>query len=175
MLKFDDNSNESYDCFKSDLLILESEIKYNLDRNLPFVIMGDWNADLSREKRFDKLFKEFILKKNLQISDFLDSKYTGFTYRNGSYRATLDHIVWSQSESSFEILDSSIENIAENLSDHLPVTVRIKINSKLEEKELEHNFYHRVNWESKEFIQFFNQFSDQYFEDFNRILENETT
>ena len=73
-LKFDDNSSESLENFQSNLLMLESEIKNNVEKKQPFVIMGDWNADLERGRRFDVIYKDFVNNNDLIISDDLDRK-----------------------------------------------------------------------------------------------------
>ena len=95
-LKFDDNSKESLDEFKSSIIILESEIKNCIDRDLPFIVMGDWNADLNRDRRFDEIFRQFIVKNNLYVSDDFDINNVGYTYKNSDYKASLDHIVWGK-------------------------------------------------------------------------------
>lgn len=47
-LKFDDNSTESFAEFRSNILMLESEIKNNREKGTSFILLGDWNADLKR-------------------------------------------------------------------------------------------------------------------------------
>ncbi|CAF1102023.1 unnamed protein product [Brachionus calyciflorus] len=105
-LKSDDNSSESLEYFQSNLLMLESEIKNNIEKKQPFIIMGDWNAD---------------------IKDYLDSKNVGYTYRNGGYKALIDHIVWFKNESDFKMVDVMICNNNDNSSDDLPITIIVNV------------------------------------------------
>ena len=61
-LGFDDSKNRqnSYQSFLNNLSIFEGEITMNLATETAFVIVGDFNADLHKYRRFDKHFSNFL-------------------------------------------------------------------------------------------------------------------
>ncbi|CAF0922180.1 unnamed protein product, partial [Brachionus calyciflorus] len=93
--------------------------------------------------------------KSLQIYGDLDSQKVGYTYRNGDYKALIDHIVWHKNESDFKMVEVKIFNGNINSSDHLPITIKIDVdlgvkdesNQNLEKMipEMEHYFTKEPN------------------------------
>jgi hypothetical protein len=64
------------------------------------IIIGDLNADLKRNKRFDVYLNNFIFNNSLVlISPSLNINQ--YSYKKGDYTATLDHCI----SSNFEIVD----------------------------------------------------------------------
>ncbi|RMZ94546.1 hypothetical protein BpHYR1_046129, partial [Brachionus plicatilis] len=120
---------ESFSEFNTNLIILESELKSNRDKKQPFIILGDWNADVQRGKRFDLSFKNFITRNDLILSDNVTNSDCSFTYRNGTYNAWLDHAVWCSKNSKFINSECLVLNEIDNPSDHLPICLKFKVNS----------------------------------------------
>jgi len=61
---FDDGSFEKYSLFLSGLSVLEAEIKSNSDDDI--AIIGDFNADFHRGKRFDIALRKFVNDSGVQ-------------------------------------------------------------------------------------------------------------
>ncbi|CAF1122752.1 unnamed protein product, partial [Brachionus calyciflorus] len=147
-LKFDDNSSESLENFQSNLLMLESEIKNNVEKNQPFVIMGDWNADLERGRRFDIIFKDFVNNTDLIISDDLDSQ---------------------------KMVDVKICNDNNNSSDHLPITIKVfdDLGVKDESNQLIKKF-HSFDWNCSAFIDKYNENLEKMIPEMEHYFTNES-
>ena len=80
-LPFDNGKKESLALFKSNLSLLESQVK--LDGSDESIILGDFNADLTRGNRFDKLLVKFVEKNLLVDSLDVNSQNVNHTYRKG--------------------------------------------------------------------------------------------
>ncbi|CAF0751913.1 unnamed protein product [Brachionus calyciflorus] len=110
--------------------MLESEIKNNIEKKQPFIIMGDWNANIKRGRRFDIIFKDFVNKNKLTISDDLDLK-----------------------NSDFKMVDVLICNNNDISSDHLPIAIKVDIDLGVKnEIEQEIKKFHRFDWRNNSFI-----------------------
>ena len=59
-LPYDDNKQNSYAQYSSILLCLGELVKDFISENFSVIIGGDFNADISRGKRFDVLLQQFI-------------------------------------------------------------------------------------------------------------------
>ena len=55
-LPFNDNTNGSLALFQSSLSLISSQ----LNPTQPYIVLGDFNADTSQDRRFDNLLKDFI-------------------------------------------------------------------------------------------------------------------
>ena len=51
---------EAFNSFRGNLELLETELKSNRREQIECYLMGDFNADQTRGKRFDKYFVEFL-------------------------------------------------------------------------------------------------------------------
>ncbi|RNA14024.1 hypothetical protein BpHYR1_015398 [Brachionus plicatilis] len=160
-LKFDDNSTKSFAEFRSNILMLESELKNNREKGTSFILLGDWNADLKRGKRFDKILKNFVENNNLEISDNYDQNQIGYTYRNGNYKAQLDHMMWSKTSNTLSFSSFKVINDLDNFSDHLPISADVKINCKETPKYSENKNFYRFSWENLDFVEKYNKFLDE--------------
>ncbi|CAF0708279.1 unnamed protein product [Brachionus calyciflorus] len=134
-LKFGDNSSESLENFQINLLILESEIKNNVEKKQLF---------------------DFVNNKDLIISDELDS--VGFTYRNRDYKALIEHIVWGKNESDFKMVKLKICNGNNNSTDHLPITIKVDVDLGVKEESNQVIWkFHRFDWNFSGFIEKYNE------------------
>ena len=124
---FDDQTPEKLALLHSTLSILASEV-LNAENDL--FIIGDFNADFNRNKRFDKLFDKFISEHNVKnVADLFD-KSDVTTYHKGTYSATLDHICCNESALD-KVFFFDVLHDASDTSDHQAVScsVRSKVSS----------------------------------------------
>ena len=141
-LPFDDSSKERFSLFKSNLSLLESQFKIHQQDDV--VIVGDWNADSNRNKRFDKEFVQFIVRNDLIDTINEQQQELNFTYEKGEYQAKLDHIVIKK-ENRLKLISSCIINDELDTSDHMPINVKLycpisTIKTRHEEKNISHKF-----------------------------------
>ena len=174
-LHFDDNSSQSFIALKSILLQLESEINEREKANENFVLMGDWNCDQLRGRRFDNYFLNFAKRNGLIICDdhARVASSRKYTYKNGSNKANIDHFLISDKFFKENSVDCSILESSSNCSDHNPIKLvvsRLGYESMLNENvvELEEkSSFHRFKWNEAEFVKAYNKNLRQNFESYN--------
>ena len=89
-LPFDNHSSLSFSVFTSSLQIIKELFNFYSLKNHSVFVFGDFNADLTRNNRFDVVFNNFLLNNSFHcISPSFDANE--FTYHNGKYQAKLDH------------------------------------------------------------------------------------
>ncbi len=115
-------------CKKSSLLCLGP---YDPNDDL-MAIMGDFNCDMDRNNRFDAIFKSFVFNNNFFNSlNYFDQEIS-YSYKNGDYKSTIDHILCnhalSQKVTNGQIMDENCNN-----SDHNPVYLSIELNLPINE------------------------------------------
>jgi endonuclease/exonuclease/phosphatase family metal-dependent hydrolase len=124
-MPFDDSKKklESKSNFELSVCLISSIINIAETNSLPFFIIGDFNADLKRDRPFDKTLKKFILDYDLEsiIENFVQK--TTFTYyhynNNVKHTHNLDHILTSKvNTNSIKTRNCTILDIAANMSDH---------------------------------------------------------
>jgi hypothetical protein len=89
-------------------------------------VMGDFNCDLNRSKRFDKLLKKFLNQNNLVDGISLFNHNENHTYEKGDYRSVIDHIICNQCLLS-KISKCAILADDLNTSDHRPVAAEFEL------------------------------------------------
>ena len=148
-LPFDNKTKESLCLFKSNLSLIESQIK--LDKDEEIIILGDFNADLKRGNRFDKILVKFVERNFLMDSLDFNSQSVNYTYRKGDYVAKLDHIFIKESAKSSLKYSHICDDIEK--SDHYPVVASFKYDHAKPEsaQNSEQNLFHKFNWNNKEF------------------------
>ncbi len=119
---YDDNTITKYAHSQSNLSMISSLIK---ERSGPVIIMGDFNSDTNRQKRFDNDFKKFIVDNKLSKTHDLYNN-NDHTYRNGSYTSQIDHILLNDIAKKIA-QSSNIINSYMDLSDHKPVDLLIRV------------------------------------------------
>ena len=111
---FDDGSIMKYSILQSNLSMLSAEPRDLSGEDV--MIMGDFNADFSRGKRFDKTFSNFMSEHNFtKIVDLTGVQAP--TYRNKNCCAVIDHI-FSNSSLIPRISDFCVLQDALDVSDH---------------------------------------------------------
>jgi hypothetical protein len=126
-LPFDNGTQLNLSEFNSCLQVAYELLKFFKNINQTAVIIGDFNADLLRNKRFDVIFDNFIKNNNLLLLSF-SRDHNLFSYMNGDYRAKLDHCLTSSDSNTFTITESEYLDDDINLSDHKPVLIKLKWN-----------------------------------------------
>jgi hypothetical protein len=165
---YDDGTVEKLGFFHSTIAMLESDVKEFSGNSI--LIMGDFNSDLNRNKRFDSLLRKFIKRSGLSVMSQVFSKDKIPTYKKGDYRATLDHILGNEVImkyiTNFEVISES-----ENLSDHQPVSCCFDSNMISNNSESGLNFrveekrFYRFPWSNLSFL-------DLYINDVDKNCEN---
>jgi len=137
-----ENSRATFELTLSRILAL---IEHHKEKNIPIILMGDFNADFNRNKRFDEILKKFIKENNMIILDHINKEHnppptfsTAISINKNTnsqqqFHFNLDHFIL-YSKSSLEILkDSKFEVLdnASNTSDHRAInySFQIEINS----------------------------------------------
>jgi hypothetical protein len=126
-LPFDNGTQLNLSEFNSCLQVAVELLKFFNNINQTTIIIGDLNADLLRNKRFDIIFDNFIKNNNLLLMSFSRDPDL-FSYMNGDYRAKLDHCLTSSNINTFKIIKSEYIDDDINLSDHKPLLINIKWN-----------------------------------------------
>jgi hypothetical protein len=122
-LPFDDKSKERLCLFRSNISLIEAQLKLN--KSGEAIVMGDFNSDLNRGNRFDKLLN--IFTKKLKLCDITDSPDLDHTYKKGDYSAKIDHIFvkcYSSMETKGKVIFDSLDT-----SDHRMVQGIIQFKS----------------------------------------------
>ena len=161
-LGFDDSKNRqnSNQSFLNNLSILEGEISMNLATETAFVIVGDFNADLHRNRRFDKHLCNFLNNNSLVACENLfKSDDLNYTYKKGKNFAYIDHAICLKTAKF--ITGYGVLYDPDNVSDHQPIKIEIEYN-KINETStdsipiLKKTKIHKFNW-TKEFCDLFNK------------------
>ena len=121
-MPFDDGSFERYSALQSNLSLIGADIEDRNDTNV--LVIGDFNADLKRGKRFDIALSNFIFNNNLIDSFDIFPQKSSFTYSNGSYRSRIDHILVNL-KATENLLCSAIYTPPSGVSDHNAVSCSI--------------------------------------------------
>ncbi|RNA25524.1 RNA-directed DNA polymerase from mobile element jockey-like [Brachionus plicatilis] len=152
-IPYDNMKKLRYCNFKSIISSMENILDDCSDEN--FLLVGDWNCDRLRGKRFDKLFNNFIM--NNQLADCADKFKPSieFTYKNGDYRATLDHILVRKNDlvsvSKFDVLHD-----LSNLSDHQPISCEFNIRESSQKNDSSTTKkFHLFDWQNPLFVESF--------------------
>ena len=156
---FDDGSLEKLSLLYSSLSLLKADL---LDvSHQDILILGDFNADFSRNKRFDKIFLNFLNENSLFDTACLFNVDKVPTYFKGSYTATLDHVCTNLSALQ-KVEDFLVYNDALCTSDHRAIRCSIKkisldqINerTKLDAVQFQQDrFLHKFPWKNRLFCE----------------------
>jgi hypothetical protein len=99
-MPFDDPNNriDSLNNFETTLSILRSLIERFSYNDIPTISLGDFNSDIFRNKRFDKLLFDFILNNNLLNLSQLFTQKIDHTFPNELFltnnpKFNLDHVL----------------------------------------------------------------------------------
>ena len=129
-MQYNDGSTEAFQSHMQDVIQLDSII--SIYDNRPTMVMGDVNADLSRNKKFDKILQKLVKDKKLtvlELEKLRESEQPIITYRgdNGS-NSWIDHILCNDRILD-QIHDCKIEEHSMNTSDHSAVTCSLVIDT----------------------------------------------
>jgi hypothetical protein len=132
-MPFDDSKKklESKSNYELSLCLISSIINIAETNNVPFFVIGDFNADLKRDRPFDKILKKFMHDYDLEsiIENFVQK--TNFTYyhynNNVKHTHNLDHIFTSKvNTNNIKIRECTIQDDAANMSDHNAVSLLLE-------------------------------------------------
>jgi hypothetical protein len=146
-LPFDDSKNKdnSKAIFELTLSRILALIEHHKDKNIPIILMGDFNADFHRNNRFDGILKKFIKDNDMIILDHISEDEIPHTYttarvlnkrlnRTKRFHYNLDHFIL-YSKRSLEILKDSkfmfFDDVA-NTSDHQAINFSFQLETSLD-------------------------------------------
>ena len=118
-LPFDDNSYDRLANIQSNISLLETFLAQH--ENEQVFILGVFNCDTKRNKRFDKIFNNFILKNNLFDCISLFELQFNFTYNLLNYYLIIDHVLIDKT-AILSVSECKIVVHPFNTSDHNPIT-----------------------------------------------------
>ena len=125
-LGYDDSRNRasSFSAFQNNLTLLASEIEFLNAKESQFLLVGDFNADLKRKRRFDKYLSSYLHENKLiACEDLFEKGDLNYTYKKGKNKAYIDHAICAANNNQF-ITGYGVLNDPENASDHLPLKIQ---------------------------------------------------
>jgi hypothetical protein len=158
-LPYDNKGTINFANFENSLSLIEQLIcDYRISRtaNEHLSIIGDFNADTKRGKRFDKLLNNLIINNKLIDGIMNFEQTTNFTYQKGDYKSIIDHILYCE-ELSMDVNSCFIyDNSTLNFSDHKPIVLEINVKEKESNcnsvpEHPKRTYFHRFNWKNEEF------------------------
>ena len=171
-----DSHNNNFD--DSELLRTLQDIQFLLDtygEGCEVVLMGDLNADLSRNTLFVQIVKNFLLENNLITAwSNVGCDFTYYQERVVRGRTVISHSVIDhfcvKSDSIGKYSDIMPLHIAANLSNHAPIYLKIQCDVTFREpintKSNSHTV-HKPQWERASQID-----KDNYIRDLSSLLRN---
>ena len=175
-LGYDDTRNRtgSFSAFQNNLTLLASEMDLSKVKEESCIVIGDFNADLNRNKRFDKYLNNYLRENGLVACENLfEQSELNYTYKKGKTTAYIDHALCVADDNHF-VTGYGILNDPENASDHFPIKIQTEFTTHeaapknlIQNKKKKHNF----KW-SKEFKDLFNKYLR---ESLNKVNPDEFT
>ncbi|RMZ94723.1 RNA-directed DNA polymerase from mobile element jockey-like, partial [Brachionus plicatilis] len=136
-----------YDIATLENLILNSDSK---DKEL--LIIGDFNSDPIRSKKFDLQLIDLMVDQNLEALDLKFKQNVDYTFHNVKNRSLIDHVI-AKKTNCLKIDEVKIIEPCElNLSDHLPIRTKMRIpknllkNLNILEKEYPKSKIPKIKW-----------------------------
>jgi hypothetical protein len=116
------------------------------------LLMGDFNSDLERGRRFDIMLKAFIHEMKLTCLEY-DFHDIHFIYTNNHYKSHIDHVIGNEKVRINTIKCYIFDDLI-NLSDHNPIHTIIQMNGfRLNEvKNVDEKIFYKFPWSSSEFV-----------------------
>ena len=189
-MPFDDNKTLSRSEYELNISIISS-ILYNFDIiGISVFIVGDFNADIYRQKTFDSIFSKFISSNNLINFSSLFLLEVNHTYKkrcdinntknkqisNGFYHARLDHILFKKNTNQIDIIQCNVLDDIINMSDHraLRCEFKVMVNNNLRPVEFQESVSENVDFSNHEISEFFKNRIDKYSNGlFNEFFNND--
>ena len=126
-LTYNNNTNTNQSIYDSQLSNISTLIEEFKHKNEEFIITGDFNGDVVRNKnKFDKTLSSFINKNNLKSCYESSQKVKAFTYSNSICNSLIDYIMIDK-KSLIGCKQCFIEYDNENTSDHNSINAILNI------------------------------------------------
>ena len=127
------NSKATFEITLSRILAL---IERHKEKNIPIILMGDFNSDIHRNNRFDVILKNFITDNNMILLDHINNNHITHTFTTAKINNTyfyhnLDHFILYSKNSLKTLIDSNFlvfEDIA-NMSDHRAINYSFSLDT----------------------------------------------
>jgi hypothetical protein len=125
-MRFNDGYLETIVEQENDTLKIQELIENNVNKQI--IVLGDFNSDMWRDKKFDEVVANMIEKSNLVCFDLLFTQKINYTYKLGRGKSWVDHALVNQLLTervvSVNILNKVEDQI--NTSDHRAMEVVIE-------------------------------------------------
>ena len=125
---------DSISMYELSLTLIHTLLEKARLNNFISFIIGDFNADIFRKNRFDKLLTQFIDNNNLTILDCINTQQIDHSLcgnaNNESYKSNIDHILidrFQNSQTLFLDIQCNIQDDLANMSDHKAVILDLII------------------------------------------------
>jgi len=147
---FDDGSVMRFSNLQSNLSMLSAELMH-LDDTCA-IVMGDFNADFTRGKRFDKEIGAFMKQHKFERL-VLSASASLHTYSSGTKLAVIDHM-FANSTALSKIVNFRVIVDELDLSDHRPIACTVELGD-VEDIPAQGkcNKLHRFNWKNLDFVE----------------------
>jgi hypothetical protein len=169
-----DDSLSSYELTLSLITTLINKAK---TLNIPIFIVGDFNADIKRNNRFDKILNNFLNDQNINSLVYSYPQPINFTYKATlnlkPITATIDHAFFIPYTDNLIIQNCTILDDIANMSDHNAISINFKLKIKklnLEPPESVKKIYKTVNFENPIIHNFYNSAIDTQLDYSNDLL-----
>jgi hypothetical protein len=139
-LPFDNPQNriDSLNNFETTLTIVKSIIERFSYNDIPVMTLGDFNSDIFRKKRFDKILLNFILDNNLLNLSQLSTQKINCTYPNellpcSDIKYNIDHVLINlKGIDKFLSIQCNLLDDLANMSDHKALVTTLELKSNLD-------------------------------------------
>jgi hypothetical protein len=165
-MPFDNSKNkkESHSLFEVSLSLIATLICKAQSNDIPIFIIGDFNADLKRKNKFDKILKLFTENYYLThlTSEFPQNISHTFTSKNnGNYfKHQIDHAFFiNDSSISITIERCNILDNDSNTSDHNAISLEFSFPNKHTKKQItqtSQKLNENIDFENCEILEFYN-------------------
>ena len=162
--------------YDSQLLIIREKINLCRQENKKFILIGDLNGDILRNKYSNDLKLNHFIRNNKIKSLKNNTNNINFSYYKENCKSLIDHVIVDNDEQNItmEILKHD-----ENTSDHLVIIAKINIDEKsivIEKKKEPSSLTKNINWQNCKNVCRYEELVNQKLRDLrinNIIKENE--
>ena len=142
-----DNSDDTATENEENIGILDSLMEQF--EKAKIMIVGDWNMDIYRRKKHDRLLSNFAKKNELTNVSKLFGQQIDFTYEQNNNRSMIDHVLVNR-QMAKEVEQCNIVQDNMNTSDHLIVNTTIKYSGSGDVVETKREMKKRIDWNDEQ-------------------------
>ncbi len=151
---------------------LEIEIKKCKQKNLEFLIMGDFNVDFKKPSSKRDLLVDLLTDYDLKLDDYIHKQEVQMTFRGYMGNSWIDHCATLKNNNS--ILKCSIVVHKENTSDHLPLAIDYALKSGDNQEVWKHKALRKqvqIDYRNNEFLKEYETRIEPILDECNKLLD----